>query len=187
MRSIGPGFCGVIAIRRSYSCRAATARKAFFLFLSLVFQRGMEARASSIYIYTHTSHGWAGFLFELQEARERTNGVLFHRTGRRSYFFFYSIWVLFFFPHSPTMLVYRSYTQCVCLVWAPQPLLLSVATRTALLGTDGTVPLLLFFFFYIASETSDCLFSLSLVHSLFVLFWEKFFDLPITHDRCWDS
>jgi hypothetical protein len=61
--------------------------KLFSFSLSL-FPRGMEARASSIYIYTHTSHGWAGFLFELQEARERTNGVLFHRTGRRSYFFF---------------------------------------------------------------------------------------------------
>ncbi len=154
----------------------------------------MEARDSSIYTYK----SWlARFSFWIaREARENEQRDVFHRTGCRPFvffFFFYSILGLFFFSYSPTKLVHRSYTQCLCLVWAPPPTCAPAKppVRCNTHGTarhrrHGTSPMF-FFSFYIANETSDCLFSLSLVHSLFVLFWEKFSDLPITHDRCWDG
>jgi hypothetical protein len=84
VRSIESGFCGVIAIRQSYSCREVTTRKNVF-FLSL-FKGGMEARDSSIYTYK----SWlARFSFWIaREARENEQRDVFHRTGRHPFVFF---------------------------------------------------------------------------------------------------
>jgi hypothetical protein len=175
VRSIESGFCGVIAIRRSYSCRAVTTRKVFFFFH---FSKGGWKHGTAVYI--HTSHGWPGFLFELQERPERTNSVMCSielDVVRSFFFFFYSILGLFFFSYSPTKLVHRSYTQCVCLVWAPPtppPYMCTSKPPCPLQhARHCSARYLSYFFvlFYIASETSECLFSLSFCFILGKIFW----------------
>jgi hypothetical protein len=83
--------------------------------------------------------------------------------------------------------------MCVSCVSAPTPppptcLPANPPVRCNTHGTarHGTSPTF-FSSFYIASETSDCLFSLSLSLTPFLFYFGKNSDLPITHDRSWDT